>query len=155
LLPRLKEAAAAKAATVEVLPTGSERILFVDDEEALADLAKEMLETFGYHVITQTSSLAALETFRAAPEACDLVITDLTMPGLTGIELAKKVTAIRADISVILCTGFSDHIDQEKVREAGISEFVMKPYQFASLAGTIRRVLDRAKNTREAPEMEP
>ena len=142
-LPELVETVVSEVQTIELLPTGSERILVVDDEKPLADLAKEMLETLGYHVIAQTSSRDALEIFRSAPEAYDLLITDLTMPGLTGIGLAREVLAIRADMAVILCTGFSDQIDEEKVQEAGISELVMKPYKVATLARTIRRVLDR------------
>ncbi len=129
---------------VEAVLTGRERVLFVDDEQVLADLGKEMLESIGYRVVTKTSSIDALETFRAAPEAFDLVITDMTMPGLTGRELASELMAIRPSVPVILCTGFSELINGKRAMEKGIREFVMKPYTVRSLAKTIRKVLEPA-----------
>ncbi len=142
-LPRVEEEIAPQAREVEVLPTGDERILFVDDERPLVDLGKEMLESLGYSVSVNTNSLEALETFRAQPDAFDLVITDMTMPGLTGKELAKELMSIRSDIPIILCTGFSDLINEKQAEEIGIREFLMKPYVIASLAQTIRKVLER------------
>lgn len=142
-LPRVEEEIAPQAREVEVLPTGDERILFVDDERPLVDLGKEMLESLGYSVSVNTNSLEALETFRAQPDAFDLVITDMTMPGLTGKELAKELMSIRSDIPIILCTGFSDLINEKQAEEIGIREFIMKPYVIASLAQTIRKVLGR------------
>ena len=142
LLPRIDEELAPGTEVVAVLPTGSERILFVDDEEIMVDLGKEMLGFLGYRVSTSTSSFEALETFRAEPDAFDLVITDMTMPGLTGSSLARELMAIRRDIPIILCTGFSELINEKEAKKAGIREFVMKPYVATSIAGTIRRVLD-------------
>ncbi|MGA2936367.1 MAG: PAS domain S-box protein [Syntrophobacteraceae bacterium] len=127
---------------VEGPATGAERILFVDDEKALAELGKEMLETLGYNVTAKTSGLDALEAFRAQPGAFDLVITDMTMPGFTGRELAEKILQIRADIPIILSTGFSALINEEQAKEAGIREFINKPYVITALAKTIREVLD-------------
>lgn len=127
--------------TLSPIPAGGERILFVDDESLLVELGTEMLETLGYHVTSRSSSLEALELFRAQPEAFDLVITDMTMPGLTGKDLARQLMEIRADIPVILCTGFSEQINEKKSKEAGIREFVMKPYVVKHLATAIRRVL--------------
>jgi two-component system, cell cycle sensor histidine kinase and response regulator CckA len=142
LLPKVGKQVIAEAPPVEAVPTGCERILFVDDEKVLVALGKEMLESIGYSVVGKVSSLDALETFRAQPDAFDLVITDMTMPSLTGGELAKEVTAIRPDIPIILCTGFSEMINGKQPAEMGISELVMKPYIITNLAKTIRKVLE-------------
>ncbi len=142
-LPRITREIPPEAQIVEVLPAGSERILFVDDEEALVELGKEMLESIGYHVTAKTSSVEALKSFRAQPDSFDLVLTDMTMPGLTGKELTRELMAIRKDIPVILCTGFSELINEKQAQEEGIRELVMKPYVVANLAKTIRRVLER------------
>ena len=128
--------------TVEALPLGSERILFVDDEKELADLGQEMLEPLGYHVTVKTNSLEALETFLAAPAAFDLVITDMTMPALTDAELAKEFMTIRSDIPILLCTGFSDVIRDMQHKEAGICKVVTTPYVITELATAIRNVLE-------------
>lgn len=142
LLPRIEREPPQHPAAPEQLLTGSERILFVDDEQTMTDLGREMLEPLGYQVTTKTSSSDALETFQTQPDAFDLVITDMTMPGLTGSELARRLMAIRADIPIILCTGFSDLIDQKLAEEAGIRAFVMKPYVIANLTRIIRELLD-------------
>ncbi|MFH0998822.1 MAG: ATP-binding protein [Pseudomonadota bacterium] len=126
----------------KALPNGKERILFVDDEITLAELGREILESLGYKVDIQTSSLEALEAFRIQSDAFDLVITDMTMPGLTGKEFAKELLVLRPDIPIILCTGFSAIINEKQAREAGIRQFVMKPYSIISLAETVRKVLD-------------
>jgi PAS domain S-box-containing protein len=142
LLPLAGGTVAQRPEKMDVLPVGSERILFVDDEKALVDLGKQMLEGLGYRVSAQTSSLDALEIFRSEPDAFDLVITDLTMPGLTGIGLARKITSIRPRTPVILCTGFSDQ-NEDQAETAGVCDFIMKPYVVATLAGSIRKVLVR------------
>jgi len=108
-------------------------------------MVRQMLERLGYHVTARTSSVEALEAFRAQPEKFDLVITDQTMPNMTGAELTKKLIAIRPDIPAILCTGFSEVISEEKAREIGISEYVMKPVVMSDIAKTIRRLLDQDK----------
>ncbi len=140
-LPRLEQETAPEPPRVEALPTGDERILFVDDENALVDLGTRMLESLGYRVIAKTNSLEALEAFRAQPDAFDVVITDMTMPALTGIDLAEEMMAIRPDIPIILCTGFSELINANQAKEAGIREFVMKPFVARAFAKTIRKVL--------------
>ncbi len=142
-LPGLEEVDTLDVKALEAPRTGSERILLVDDEEALADLGKEILETLGYQVTAKTSSLEALEIFRAQPDAFDLVITDMTMPSLTGRELAEKIIAIRYDMPIILSTGFSDLVNEKQAKEAGIREFVMKPYEIRTLAGAIRKALEQ------------
>ncbi len=143
-LPKVEAEAVQEPERIEALLTGVERVLFVDDEQVLADLGKEMLESIGYSVVTKTSSIDALDSFRAEPDAFDLVVTDMTMPGLTGRELAAELMAIRPGIPVILCTGFSKLINGKRAMETGIREFVMKPYTVRSLAKTIRKVLDQA-----------
>jgi PAS domain S-box-containing protein len=124
------------------IPGGSERILLVDDEPALMDLAGRMLGKLGYRTVTKTSSIEALEHFRSDPDAYDLVITDMTMPGLTGDKLARSILELRPDMPVIICTGYSEHISEEKARSIGVRELVMKPIILSSLARTIREVLD-------------
>jgi PAS domain S-box-containing protein len=122
---------------------GNERILFVDDEPDLVDLGVESLEAFGYQVTGRSGSIEAWETYRVHPELFDLVVTDMTMPFLTGIELAQRLLSIRADLPVILCTGYSDLIKGKKPEELGVCEIVMKPYQITDLIRIIRRVMDR------------
>jgi len=121
---------------------GKGRILFVDDEEALVEIAKQMLERLGYEVIAEKDSVRALKQFQRNPERFDLVITDQTMPNMTGIELARKLMSIKKDIPIILCTGFSEVISPEAAKAMGIREFVMKPIIKKDMAETIRRVID-------------
>jgi PAS domain S-box-containing protein len=142
-LPGIQEETVPEAVAHEVLPTGSERILFVDDERSLTELGEEMLESLGYKVTAMTGSVEALEVFRAQPEAFDLVITDMTMPHLTGKDLAKELMAIREDIPIILCTGFSELINGKQCKDAGIREFIMKPYVTSNVANVIRKVLEQ------------
>ncbi len=102
-----------------------------------------MLEKLGYKVTGRTSSIEALEAFRNNPQGFDLVITDMTMPNMTGKDLAKELMSIRSDIPIILCTGFSEQIDGRRAREMGISAFVMKPIVMRQITQTIREVLDK------------
>jgi two-component system cell cycle sensor histidine kinase/response regulator CckA len=121
---------------------GKEHILFVDDEEVLVQLGMRILTGLGYNVVGMTSSLEALELFQAKPDRFDLVITDTTMPNLTGIELAQEFMRIRSDIPIILCTGFSEAITQERAKVIGIKDFIMKPMIKNQIAPAIRRILD-------------
>ena len=123
-------------------PRGSERILFIDDEPMIIRLGKRMLENLGYKVETLERSTEALETFRRDPSRFDLVITDMTMPGMRGDKLAEEIMAIRPDIPMILCTGYSRQITEERAREIGIRAFVMKPLTANELGNVVRRVLD-------------
>lgn len=125
-----------------MLPRGNERILAVDDEEVIAGLYKASLQRLGYTVTTHTSSEEALATFKAAPDSFDLVLTDQTMPRLSGSELAKKILAIRPDIPIILCTGYSSMVSEEKAKKIGIAGFTMKPVNRKKLAIIVRKVLD-------------
>ncbi len=129
----------------EKLPTGNERILFVDDEASIAKMGARNLESLGYTVTALTSSVDALEVFRSKPNAFDLVISDMTMPNMTGDILAVELMVIRSDIPVILCTGYSKKISDETASEIGIKAFAYKPIVKADLAKTVRKVLDEAK----------
>lgn len=123
------------------LPRGDERILVVDDERAIADLTKKRLDRLGYTVTMATNSQEALEIFTKDPNVFDLVITDQTMPELTGDRLARKMLSLRPDIPIILCTGFSHIINRENAEEMGVAGFLMKPITSVALAKTIRQVL--------------
>ncbi len=129
------------------LSTGGERILFIDDEEVLAETAKEILELLGYKVTIKTSSVEALELFKAKPGYFDLVITDMSMPNMTGEQLSREVMKIRPELPIILCTGFSHIISKEKAHAIGIKAFVMKPLVRKDLAEMVRRVLDQKNGT--------
>ena len=124
------------------VPTGTERILFIDDETALATTGKRMLEALGYEVVTRTSSAEALELFKSQPDRFDLVITDMTMPTLTGDKLAEEMMNIRSDLPIILCTGFSARMSETKALDLGIRAYVTKPMLIRQIAETIRNVLD-------------
>jgi PAS domain S-box-containing protein len=126
----------------EEAPTGTERILLVDDEEALLEMGKQILTRLGYKVTSQMSSEVALALVEESPSHFDLVITDQTMPDMTGVELAEKILAIRPDIPVILCTGFSHLVDADSARATGIKGFAMKPLTKREIAKTVREVLD-------------
>jgi len=127
---------------VALPPRGTERILFVDDEPPLVNIGRRMLEGLGYEVVTSTSGIETLSTFRRQPENFDLVITDMTMPKMTGDRLAIELLGIRPGIPIILCTGFSERITGEKAKEIGIRKFVMKPLLMNDLAEAVREVLD-------------
>ena len=126
----------------EVLPLGTERILFVDDEPAIANMAGQALGRLGYRVVTRSSAIEALALFRAKPDDVDLVITDMTMPQMTGDRLALELRAIRPRIPVILCTGYSKELSHERIAGLGIKALIHKPVVQAELAKIVRAVLD-------------
>ena len=140
-LPAIETAAADTGDQSRLVVSGSERILFVDDEEFQADIGKRMLERLGYQVTAKTNALEALELFGRHPDEFDLVITDMTMPDLTGDILARKLIAIRPDIPIIVCTGYSERINPDIVQEIGIRELAMKPVVMKDIAQMIDRVL--------------
>jgi PAS domain S-box-containing protein len=141
-LPRSDTAAIPPTEPPIAVVGGSERILFVDDEKMLIDIGEKMLERLGYRVVSRASPVEALELFRAKPDHFDLVITDQTMPGMTGDLLAKELMQIRPNIPIILCTGYSQVIDPERAQQKGIKAFVMKPILINEIAAAIRRVLE-------------
>ena len=141
-LPVIESTEKEKINIEEPLQMGNEHILFVDDEKPLADMGSQILESQGYAVTVRTSSIEALELFKAQPERFDLIITDMNMPNMTGTELAREIIDIRPDMPVILCTGDSAMLDDEKAREMGIRAFIIKPILQRELAKIIREVLD-------------
>ncbi|MFH1136342.1 MAG: PAS domain S-box protein [Pseudomonadota bacterium] len=130
------------------LPGGNESILFVDDERVLADLGKEILDHLGYRATHLDSSVEALEVFKKSPDKFDLLITDYTMPRMTGLDLAEKIMEIRPDLPIILCTGFSRQAAQDAALRMGVKKILMKPLVINEVAQVVREVLDEAKNSR-------
>ncbi|MEE8397570.1 MAG: response regulator, partial [Desulfobacterales bacterium] len=125
-------------------PGGDERVLFVDDEPYIVEIYQPILERLGYEVSAYTSSIEALEAFGAKPNQFDLVITDQTMPRMTGQMMAEEMMAIRSDIPIILCTGHSDLVDEAGAVKMGIRAFVMKPVVMGVFSETIRKVLENS-----------
>ena len=144
-LPRMDNPVAEMPLEQQVAKTGTERILFVDDEIFQADLAVQTLGRLGYGVVAKTSSLEALALFKEDPKAFDLVITDLTMPGLAGTALVKKIHELRPDLPVLLISGFSSSISIESARAEGFCAYLNKPLVTAELANAVREVLDGQK----------
>ena len=124
------------------IPTGNERILLVDDEQVILDLGEKTLKQLGYDVVVKNGGVEALTLFRADPDRFDLVITDMTMPKMTGDQLARELMKVRPNIPVILCTGFSSKISREQAKEIGIKAYAMKPLARREMAITVRNVLD-------------
>ena len=124
------------------IPVGHESILYVDDEENMADMAQEMLTSLGYKVVTKTTSLGALSYFKQNSALIDLVITDQTMPDLTGVRFARELWEIRPELPVILCSGFSDLVSPGSAEVSGIRHYIMKPFGKRELAIKIREAID-------------
>lgn len=108
-------------------------------------MGKQLFGRLGYSVTVSSNSFDALEMFRAQPDQFDLVITDQTMPGLTGVNLARKILAIRQNMPIILCTGYTSIISKKQASDMGISAFVMKPMIKKDIALLIRKILDEVK----------
>ncbi|WP_353616792.1 response regulator [Desulfovibrio sp. Huiquan2017] len=142
-LPRNSEAVRIEADIPADLVFREGRILFVDDEKPLTDIGREMLEACGFEVVARTSSIEALEAFRFRPRDFDLIITDQAMPNMTGMEFAREVLKIRPGIPIILCTGFSDAVSYDRLRDIGIGDFIMKPILKHDLVAAISRLLSR------------
>jgi CheY-like chemotaxis protein/two-component sensor histidine kinase len=146
-LPCVESETVEKGQRMEGAPPGTERILFVDDEAVIPDIYKSMLQRLGYRAEIRSDPLEAWEYFRQNPHKIDLIITDHTMPGLTGLELTEKVFRIRPGMPIILCTGFSQEGVEEAAKKAGIPVVLFKPIDRLTMARTIRRVLDSKKVT--------
>ena len=126
----------------EDLPTATERILLVDDEASLVKMVKQMLKREGYEVVGKTSSTEALRLFQEESGKFDLIISDIAMPDMPGDRLAQELIKIRPNIPIILCTGHSDRIDEDKAKDLGIKAYAMKPLDKAKFTKMVRRVLD-------------
>jgi len=123
-------------------PAGTEKILFIDDEVLIAEVEKISLENNGYEVTIQSSSIEALNLFRENPDYFDLIITDQSMPGMTGSVMAREILEIRPDMPIIICSGYSNLINDESINKLGIKAFLPKPFYIKDAAKLIREVLD-------------
>ncbi len=142
-LPRIvSENSTAEVEVLKSVPTGKEHILVIDDEPNITEMEKRLLEGLGYTVTSVTNPFEALNLISDDPGMCDLVLTDMTMPKMNGAELARKILKVRDDMPVILCTGFSELINEKKARAIGVREYVMKPLIRNEIAYAIRRSLD-------------
>jgi len=144
LMPKAAEAV--RLPELPVDPTGTERILLVDDEEPVVRLMSQMLERLGYRVTARMSSVDALAAFERSPDSFDLVISDMAMPNMAGDQLARQLISVRPGIPIILCTGFSEQVNEAKAKEIGIKGFLMKPVVKSDLAHMVRITLDEAKS---------
>lgn len=131
--------------TTGLIPRGDERILFVDDEKEVVDMAKRMLEYLGYNVVAKINSSEALDMFKSQPQQFDLVITDMIMPKISGTDLAKEILKIYPRTPVIICTGFREKVNKEEVNDIGIDAVLLKPIVMHEIAQTIRDVLDKER----------
>jgi CheY-like chemotaxis protein len=150
LLPRLDVVLPAQIANAMEWPQGRGNVLFVDDEEVLARWGEQVLTHLGYTVVTKTNPHDAVELFHKQPDQFDVVVTDQTMPTMSGEAFAMALLEIRHDIPIVLCTGFSHTMSAEKANKIGLKGFLMKPVNGAVLAKTLQEVFeDRARQSRE------
>ena len=141
LFPIMEKQTVSETEELKALPTGREFIMLVDDEDSLIDLGKNMLKKLGYRIETWTRPVEALDAFRADPHKFDLVISDMTMPNMTGDILSSELRQIRADVPIIICTGYSERINEQRAEELGIQGLIMKPFTIRRLAKTVRKAL--------------
>jgi CheY-like chemotaxis protein len=125
---------------------GNERIMVIDDEPPVARVLQSMLQRVGYNVTIFNDSIAAVKRFRMDPNCCDLVITDMLMPNMTGVELAREFLGQRSDIPIIILSGHSENVDRKRVKQLGIKELLLKPIKKEKLYQIIRRILEHGKN---------
>jgi PAS domain S-box-containing protein len=142
VFPAIPQHTGAEAETIEPFPTGTERILFVDDETDLVNIGKQLLDRLGYETVVRTNPVEALNLFTSDPDRFDLVLTDMTMPQMSGEKLIREIRAVRPDMPVILCTGFSEKINEERARQMGVDKYFEKPLNKREIARTIRQILD-------------
>ena len=145
-LPRIFEMLETQEVVEVPVAKGHKCILFIDNERSICELMQEKLTRLGYTITTQTSSSKALDLFMKTPNQFDLVITDLSMPQMSGEQVAHKLLSIRPDIPIILCTGLNQAFADEQVKEIGVQGSILKPFTESDVANTIRQVLDRASD---------
>jgi len=141
-LPAMEGEPAKEPEPLSALLRGNEGVLFVDDEESIAALGKLMLERLGYEVEVRADPVEAVDLFRGDPERFHPVVTDTTMPKLTGNKMVRELRKIHPGVRVVICTGYSEHMDEEKAKKLGIHAYLRKPLDLRALAGTVRKVLD-------------
>ena len=147
LFPTIEGNEEKETTAIDPLLKGKGNILFVDDEKPLVDIGKDLLEFLGYQVETRTSPIDALEALRAKPDKYDLVITDMTMPNMNGDKLVEEIKKFLPKLPIIICTGFSKRLSQDKKVGMGINSILMKPLTLADLATTVKKVLDEANQS--------
>ena len=140
--PTIEKQSAGESKQTEAFPKGAETILLVDDDKQVVEMVSQMLADLGYRVIPVFGAAEALKFFSDVPDTVDLVITDQTMPGMTGEYLIGRLREIRPDLPTIICTGYSETMDAQRALEKGIDAFLMKPVDMMEMALTIRRILD-------------
>lgn len=145
-LPVQQEKPTAFTFTPKVLPKGKEHILLVDDEPLVTNVMSQMLKRLGYEVTSVNNARQALDIFQNTPDTFDMLISDLTMPGLTGDQLAEKILATAPDLPVLICSGYSDALSESQIKKIGIKSLVMKPVVFPELSQTIREIFDGKKD---------
>jgi PAS domain S-box-containing protein len=143
LIPALAPATPGRPTEKKPIPMGSESILFVDDETMIVKIVEKMLESLGYRVTVRTSAIEALEAFKNNPDGFDLVVTDLIMPRMSGLDLVERILEIRPGFPIVLCTGFSTKVSEEAVAKQKVSEILNKPLLRRELADAVRTALDR------------
>jgi CheY-like chemotaxis protein len=141
-IPTVESVDAEKVSISDDLPTGNERVMLVDDETDIAGIISQLLERLGYRIQAYISSLDALDDFKADPYGFDVIITDMTMPNMTGDRLIAAMLKIRPDIPIVLCTGFSERINEEQALALGVKKFLIKPVSRKDMALAIRYALD-------------
>lgn len=141
--PRIKAEEIIDFGRIKPLVTGNESVLLIDDETLIAELGQQMLRRLGYKIVTHTNPVEALEIFRKNKDKFDIIITDMSMPYMSGDKLSQELRSIRPDIPIILCSGFSEKILAEKISFSGIEYFLMKPYSAEDISKAIRKALDK------------
>jgi CheY-like chemotaxis protein len=119
--------------------------LFVDDEPNIVDISVHLLESLGYDITGVTDSVEAFDRFARSPEAYDLVITDMTMPTMTGDVLGQKILALRSDIPIVICTGYSEKLTEASIRSLGFAGIAYKPLIMKDLASIVRQSIDKGE----------
>jgi PAS domain S-box-containing protein len=143
ILPVFEESSRKPETSIEGLEGGRERILFVDDDEQIVEFMERSFEMLGYKIVGRTSSEEACELFCGSPDSFDILISDMNMEGMTGDKLAEKVLAVRPDLPVIICTGYSEMMTRERAQEVGIKAVIMKPFMMDEMDELIRKVLGK------------
>jgi two-component system, cell cycle sensor histidine kinase and response regulator CckA len=141
-LPKMESKASATGPQMASLPRGSENVLLVEDEKDILEILEQMLTHLGYTVVSTTSGAEALEIFMSSPNRFDMMITDQTMPGMTGLRLAEEVNRVRPELPLLLCSGFGEIIDNEELRKVGARSLLVKPFNASQIALKVREVLD-------------
>jgi len=141
-IPAVERAECIEQIETRAIAKGNERILLVDDEEIVAEMGRSVLEYLGYTVTVCTNSIEALRVFQNAELPFDVILTDQTMPGMTGLDLAQRILALRPDIPIIICTGYSSTLSEEKALAVGVRGFAMKPLAIHDISQLIRKVID-------------